>query len=99
MDTEQNRELLDQERRIGLLTARIFEDKLLAVIEGREPIKVTEAGIAYGISRSKIHERAQRSNPIINLQQFVLVEATKHSDAEQPHTGMELTPTSLEIKD
>ncbi len=101
---EQHREIAQAELRISRRLDNIYEDLLDKIADGRE--KVSPVGLAtmWGISRSKLHERAQRNNPSVNNVQFILVQAQQPSpqSTEQPSVAtnqIELTPSYSVTKD
>ena len=82
--TEQDKELLDQERRIALLSARLFEDKIESALKDPSQTRLTEAGIAYGISRDKQFKRQELALKERDQSQLMgdLLEAIKHEAAK-----------------
>lgn len=111
LEPEQSREMVSAEHRIGRLLDTIVTGELEFIADGLVPTpNLRDLMVSWGISRSKIHERAQRSQPTTNNIAILLVRAdqlSQLSNAEQPgpvreiepRTTIELSRNSGEIKD
>ena len=82
--SEQDKELFDQERRVALLSARLFEDKLEAALKDPSQTRLTEAGVSYGIARDKQFKRKElalkerdQSQLMSDLLEAIRTEASK----------------------
>jgi hypothetical protein len=103
---EQSQELANAELRIARRMDAITESFLDRVEAGQEKLSGVATFTMWGISRSKIHERAQRSNPVPQGNTYVFMQAPPDAAAQlrQAHSdtaarsGMELTPTFVEPK-
>ena len=84
---EQSRELANAELRIARRLDNIMETRLDAVESGAERVAFRDLAVTWGISRSKLHERAQRqpNGAAINIT-FQLVEAQRSPEPQLPQT-------------
>ena len=104
LGSEEDREIFNQERRVALMAGQLLQLKYESALDNPDSVKLTEAAIGFGITRSKLHERAQRQNPggpsvniVIALAGSVKAQST--SREIEPRTEIELDGAVLQTKD